>query len=99
PRRGDRRSPGRRLRRHRATAPAAARRVATTRVDCPGPPQYGSRLMPRRPRIPLLGLAIVGIALLLGKLVRSQLGMEFSPSGIQQGVARLGWYGPLVFFA
>ena len=55
--------------------------------------------MPRRLRIPLLGLSIMGIAILLGQLVRSQLGMEFSPAGIQQGVARLGWYGPVVFFA
>ena len=55
--------------------------------------------MARRLRVPLLGVAIIAIAILLGQLVRSQLGMDFSPSGIQQGVARLGWYGPIVFFA
>jgi uncharacterized membrane protein YdjX (TVP38/TMEM64 family) len=41
----------------------------------------------------------VGGALLLGHLVRSHLEMDLSPGGIQAGVARLGWYGPLVFFA
>jgi uncharacterized membrane protein YdjX (TVP38/TMEM64 family) len=55
--------------------------------------------MSRRLRLPLLGLGIAGLAILLGQLVRSQLGMEFSPSGIQEGVARLGWYGPIVFVA
>jgi len=55
--------------------------------------------MSRRLRLPLIGLAIVGVAALLGQLVRSQLGMEFSPAGIQEGVARLGWYGPIAFFA
>ena len=55
--------------------------------------------MTRRLRLPLIGVAIVGVAVLLGQLVRSQLGMEFSPAGIQEGVARLGWYGPIAFFA
>lgn len=48
---------------------------------------------------PLVGLAIVGAALLLGHVVRERLGMELSPAGIQDAVARLGWQGPLVFFA
>lgn len=49
-------------------------------------------------RGPLVGFSIVGGALLLGHFVRSYLGMDLSPAGIQAGVARLGWYGPLVFF-
>jgi uncharacterized membrane protein YdjX (TVP38/TMEM64 family) len=47
---------------------------------------------------PLLGLGTAAGVLLLGYLVRRHLGMELSPGGIQEAVARLGWYGPLVFF-
>lgn len=49
-------------------------------------------------RLPLIGLAIVGATLLLGHLVREHLGMPLSPEGIQEGVQRLGWWGPVVFF-
>jgi uncharacterized membrane protein YdjX (TVP38/TMEM64 family) len=45
-----------------------------------------------------VGLAIVGAAVLLGHLVRTRLDMDLSPAGIQAGVTKLGWYGPLVFF-
>lgn len=47
---------------------------------------------------PLLVLGAMAGILLLGSLVRSRLGVELSPAGVQQAVARLGWYGPLVFF-
>ena len=50
-------------------------------------------------RGPLVGLAVVATAIVLGHLVRSHLDMDLSPAGIQRGVARLGWYGPAVFFA
>jgi len=53
----------------------------------------------RRLRGPLVGVAVVGAVILLGHLVRSHLDMNLSPAGIQHGVAKLGWYGPLVFFA
>ena len=49
-------------------------------------------------RGPLIGFAILGGVLLLGYLVRSHFDMSLSPGGIQAGVAKLGWYGPLVFF-
>src|SRR5262245_30560873 len=49
--------------------------------------------------VPLAALLAVGGFLLLGHLVRGRLGMELSPSGVQDAVARLGWSGPLVFFA
>jgi uncharacterized membrane protein YdjX (TVP38/TMEM64 family) len=49
-------------------------------------------------RAPLLGLAIVAVALGLGHLVRAQLDMELSPAGIQLAFAELGAWGPLVFF-
>jgi len=48
--------------------------------------------------VPLIGLGILGLALLLGHFVRGHLDMELSPSGIQHAVGRLGWWGPLVFF-
>jgi uncharacterized membrane protein YdjX (TVP38/TMEM64 family) len=53
-----------------------------------------------RPRslAPLIGIAVVGAALLLGHLVRQGLGMELSLAGIQEAVERLGWRGPVVFF-
>lgn len=47
---------------------------------------------------PLVVLGAMGAMLLLGHAVRSRLGMELSPAGVQEAVARLGWYGPLVFF-
>ena len=47
---------------------------------------------------PLLVLGAMAGFLLLGSLVRSRLGVELSPAGVQQVVGRLGWYGPLVFF-
>src|SRR5262245_66116092 len=53
----------------------------------------------RRLRAPLIGLAVVATAVLLGHLVRSHLDMDLSPTGIQRGVTKLGWYGPIVFFA
>jgi uncharacterized membrane protein YdjX (TVP38/TMEM64 family) len=48
--------------------------------------------------MPLVALGIIAAVLLLGYVVRGQLGMELSPGGIQDAVARLGWWGPLVFF-
>jgi uncharacterized membrane protein YdjX (TVP38/TMEM64 family) len=50
-------------------------------------------------RGPLLALAVLGGFLLLGFLVRDHLGMELSPAGVQNAVARLGWAAPFVFFA
>ncbi len=47
---------------------------------------------------PLLGLGAVLGFLLLGYLIRDRLGMELSPAGVQDAVARLGWSGPFVFF-
>jgi uncharacterized membrane protein YdjX (TVP38/TMEM64 family) len=47
---------------------------------------------------PLLILGAMAAVLLLGYLVRSRLGMELSPAGVQAAVTRLGWYAPLVFF-
>jgi uncharacterized membrane protein YdjX (TVP38/TMEM64 family) len=50
----------------------------------------------------VIGLALtsaVAIAVGLGHVVRAGLGMELSPAGIQEAVTRLGWLGPLVFFA
>jgi uncharacterized membrane protein YdjX (TVP38/TMEM64 family) len=52
----------------------------------------------RNVRGPLIGFGILGGAMLLGYLVRSHLDMDLSPQGIQRGVTKLGWYGPLVFF-
>ncbi|HWP65117.1 MAG TPA: VTT domain-containing protein [Candidatus Limnocylindria bacterium] len=49
-------------------------------------------------RAPLVGLAVIGAAVLAGHLVRTHLDMDLSPEGIQAAVAKLGWYGPLVFF-
>lgn len=49
-------------------------------------------------RGPLIGLGVLGGAMLLGHLVRSHLDMDLSPVGIQHGVSKLGWYGPIVFF-
>jgi uncharacterized membrane protein YdjX (TVP38/TMEM64 family) len=40
----------------------------------------------------------MGVVVLLGHVVRTHLDMELSPAGIQQAVARLGWWGPVVFF-
>jgi uncharacterized membrane protein YdjX (TVP38/TMEM64 family) len=53
-----------------------------------------------RPRslAPLVGVAVVATALLLGHAIRQGLDMELSPGGIQAAVDRLGWRGPLVFF-
>jgi uncharacterized membrane protein YdjX (TVP38/TMEM64 family) len=56
------------------------------------------RPSPRSLRGPLIGLGVLGAVILLGHLVRTQLDMDLSPEGIQQAVARLGWYGPIVFF-
>jgi uncharacterized membrane protein YdjX (TVP38/TMEM64 family) len=47
---------------------------------------------------PLLGLGAVLGFLLLGYLIRDRFGMELSPAGVQDAVARLGWSGPFVFF-
>jgi uncharacterized membrane protein YdjX (TVP38/TMEM64 family) len=46
----------------------------------------------------LVALAAVGSFVLLGHVVRGHLGMELSPTGVRDAVARLGWAGPLVFF-
>jgi uncharacterized membrane protein YdjX (TVP38/TMEM64 family) len=46
----------------------------------------------------MIGLATVATFLALGYVVRDRLGMELSPTGVQEAVARLGWYGPGVFF-
>ncbi len=48
---------------------------------------------------PLVGLAAVAGFLLLGYAVRTGLGMEMSPTGVQEAVGRLGWAGPIAFFA
>jgi uncharacterized membrane protein YdjX (TVP38/TMEM64 family) len=48
--------------------------------------------------VPLIVLAIVALAALLGHVVRAHLDMELSPAGIQQAVARLGWWAPVAFF-
>lgn len=50
-------------------------------------------------RAPLIALAALAGFLALGFLVRDRLGMELSPAGVQDAVARLGWAGPFVFFA
>lgn len=47
---------------------------------------------------PLLALVALAGFVLLGFLVRDRLGMELSPAGVQDAVARLGWSGPFVFF-
>jgi uncharacterized membrane protein YdjX (TVP38/TMEM64 family) len=47
---------------------------------------------------PLLILGVVAGIFALGYAVRGTLGMELSPTGVRESVARLGWYGPLVFF-
>jgi phospholipase D1/2 len=52
-----------------------------------------------RLRGPLVGFVVVATVILLGYVVRSSLAMDLSAAGIQRGVARLGWYGPVVFFA
>jgi uncharacterized membrane protein YdjX (TVP38/TMEM64 family) len=53
-----------------------------------------------RPRslAPLVGLAFLAAAFLLGWAVRRELGMELSPTGVRDAVVALGWRGPLVFF-
>jgi len=56
------------------------------------------RRSPASLRVTLTGLAIVGLAVLLGHLVRAHLDMELSPAGIQQAVARFGWWAPVGFF-
>jgi uncharacterized membrane protein YdjX (TVP38/TMEM64 family) len=49
-------------------------------------------------RTPLLALAIIGTAIGLGHIVRTELGIEVSPTGIQDAVVRLGRWAPVVFF-
>jgi len=50
-------------------------------------------------RLPVLLVAIVATAFLLGFLVRGNIGIEFTPQSIFDFVSALGWRGPVIFVA
>ncbi|MCZ6463202.1 MAG: VTT domain-containing protein [Proteobacteria bacterium] len=49
--------------------------------------------------MPLAIIAFVAAAFLLGRLARSELGIEFSADSIRDFVSGLGWAAPLLFLA
>ncbi|MEN8184538.1 MAG: hypothetical protein ABFS46_18590, partial [Myxococcota bacterium] len=48
---------------------------------------------------PLLLLGIVAIAITLGRVVRAEMGVDFSPESVRTWVESLGWRGPALFLA
>jgi uncharacterized membrane protein YdjX (TVP38/TMEM64 family) len=55
--------------------------------------------MGMRRRLPLLLVAIVATAFLLGFVVRGRIAIEFTPRSILDFVSSLGWKGPVIFLA